>query len=273
MQGEVTRRLLYAYQLLKQNGTIKSGRQFALGLDYLPQSWSEVQQGRRDIPLDVLHRAINLYKIDPTFLFSGNGEPFFNEFMNEKVRIRTIVVNELAQENILFVPLSALGTYPSACTSPEYLTELPRFTQPEFKVISGNHRCFYIASDQMEPALYDGDRVMGSFLHPDKWAAGIRDNQVFVVVTKSEVVVRRLLNKLIDQKSIILVCDNNFHPPVRVYEEDILEIWLVIQKTSPFLHAQTYKEDTLKEQIGMLFDQLTEQNKLLQTVMGSDKDK
>jgi Peptidase S24-like len=268
MQGDVTRRFLHGYQLLRQNGTIKSGRQFALSLEYLPQSWNEILQGRRDMPLDLLHKAAVEYHVNPNFLFSGEGDPFFEDHMNEKVRLRTIVVNEKAQERIVLVPISALGNYPAKHQSTDFIEALTFFTLPEYHNSVGTHRCFEVSGDQMEPSLFDGERVIGSYLHPDRWQNGLRDNHCFVIVTKTQVFVRRVLNKLEDSQSLILIADNNYYPPVRVMQTEIQEIWLIIQKISPFLHGQAYQEDALKEQIAMLYDQMMEQNRLIKALVG-----
>jgi phage repressor protein C with HTH and peptisase S24 domain len=266
-QGEVTRRFLYAYQLLRQQNIIKSARQFAISLDYLPQSWNEVVQGRRDMPLDTLYRAASMYRIDPSFLFSGEGDPFFSEHMTEKLRLRTVVVNERGQEQILQVPVSVQGAYPKSLNDATFFETLPSFTLPDFTHTAGTHRCFDVAGDQMEPCLFDGDRVIGSFLHPDRYTNGIRDNHCYVIVTKSEVAIRRVLNQLESTQSIILMADNNYFPPTRVLIEDVREVWLIIQKISPFLHGQTYKEDVLKEHINFISDQITEQNRLIMSML------
>jgi hypothetical protein len=267
LQGEVTRRFLYGYQLLRQQGTIKSGRQFALSLDYLPQSWNEILQGRRDMPLDLLHKAATAYKINPSFLFSGEGDPFFEENMNEKVRLRTIVVNEKAQERIVLVPISARGNYPLKYQDTDFIQALPFFTLPEYHNSVGTHRCFEVSGDEMEPCLFDGERVIGSYMHPNLWQNGIRDNHCFVVVTKTQILVRRVLNKLEDSQSLILISDNNYYPPTRVHTDDVREVWLIIQKISPFLHGQAYNEDMVKEQISMLYDQMMEQNRLIKALV------
>jgi hypothetical protein len=267
MPSEVTERFLHCYQLLRKDGIIKSGRQFAMDLDYLPQSWNEIVQGRRDVPLDLLQRAIDTYKLDPSFLFSGDGEPFYIEKMNERVRIRTVVVNEKAQERLVFVPITALAAYPKEVQNPDFFKILPIFTLPDFHYQASTHRCFEILGDQMEPGLYEGDRVVCSFLHPDKWVSGIKDNHCYIVVTKAEVSARRLINKLELSDSLILMPDNNYFSPVKLHISDILEIWLIIQKISPYLHSKLYQDDIVKEQIALLNDQMIEQNKLLRGLL------
>lgn len=266
MQSEVTRRFIYAYQILRKQGTVKSGRQFAISINYLPQSWNEILQGRRDIPLDLLHRACVDYQIDPAFLFTGEGDPFYQEHINERVRIRTVVVNEKAAEQIAFVPLGMQQAYPLQLRNAAFFEALPNFTLPDYQHTVGTHRCFEVVGDQMEPGLFHGDRIICSYAHPDKWVHGIRDHFCYVVVTKSEVAVRRVMNKLAETESLILMSDNNFYSPIRVHISEVQEIWLVIQKISPFLHSQAHQDDQAREQIGFMTDQLLEQQKLLQEI-------
>jgi len=56
----VTERFIKCHNLLKEENRIRSSRQFALSLDYLPQSLSEILRGRRDVTIELLRKAVDV---------------------------------------------------------------------------------------------------------------------------------------------------------------------------------------------------------------------
>ena len=94
----------------------------------------------------------------------------------------------------------------------------------------------------MEPTLFEGDKVVCSYLEPTLWETSLKDNYVYVIVTRGDVVVKRVTNFIKEEKQIELISDNNFYEPHRINLGDIREIWYVRAKISPFyLHLKTYK--------------------------------
>jgi transcriptional regulator with XRE-family HTH domain len=72
----VSQRFIKCHNKLRESKIIKSSRQFAIELDYLPQSLSEILNGRRDVTIEVIRKAVDLYRFNPTFLFTGEGDLF-----------------------------------------------------------------------------------------------------------------------------------------------------------------------------------------------------
>jgi transcriptional regulator with XRE-family HTH domain len=72
----VSQRFIKCHNKLREAKTIKSSRQFALELDYLPQSLSEILNGRRDVTIEVIRKAVDIYRFNPTYLFTGEGDLF-----------------------------------------------------------------------------------------------------------------------------------------------------------------------------------------------------
>ena len=62
MNNVVTQRFIKCHDKLKEDNRIRSSRQFAMSLDYLPQSLSEIIKGRRDVTIELLRKAIDKYK-------------------------------------------------------------------------------------------------------------------------------------------------------------------------------------------------------------------
>ena len=59
----VTQRFIKCHNKLREENRIRSSRQFALSLEYLPQSLSEILKGRRDVTIELLRKAVEKYKI------------------------------------------------------------------------------------------------------------------------------------------------------------------------------------------------------------------
>ncbi|HRD81537.1 MAG: hypothetical protein IAE84_03560 [Saprospiraceae bacterium] len=90
----VTKRFLDCFEQLKLTNKVRSGRQFAVSLDYLPQSFSEIINGRREVTVELLRKATEQYRLNPAYLLSGlepmilpdpapavhNGAPAHNGF-------------------------------------------------------------------------------------------------------------------------------------------------------------------------------------------------
>ena len=122
----------------------------------------------------------------------------------------------------------------------------------------------------MEPTLFEGDKVVCSFLEPTLWESSIKDNYVYVVVTRGDVVVKRVLNFLKEEKQLELISDNNFYESSRVNVGDIREIWYVRAKVSPFLPSPQNIKNYLQDEIRDLKQVINNQSRLignLQTTM------
>src|SRR5690606_26382219 len=93
MSNLVTTRFKACHDRLKEDGKVRSSRQFALQLDYLPQSLSEILKGRRDVTIELLRKAVEVFDMNPVFLLSGEG-PMFKTGSDSNLRVLSIVTNE-----------------------------------------------------------------------------------------------------------------------------------------------------------------------------------
>ncbi len=91
MNSVITQRFIKCHNTLKEEKRIRSSRQFAISLDYLPQSLSEILKGRRDVTVELLRRSIETYKINPVYVMTGEGPLFMTEDDRQSFRVLTIV--------------------------------------------------------------------------------------------------------------------------------------------------------------------------------------
>ena len=263
MSNIVTQRFVKCHDKLKAENQVRSSRQFALSLDYLPQSLSEILKGRRDVTIELLRKAVEKYKINPVYIYTGEGPMFMSEEGDKSFRVLTIVTNSNEDERIVHVPVPAQAGYAVDMSDPTFIQDLPHFSLPDYKYKVGTHRSFDVAGDSMEPTLFEGDKVICSYLEPTIWETAIKDNYVYVVVTRGDVVVKRAYNFLKEKQYLELRSDNQFYEPYQLNLGDIREIWYVRAKISPFLPSPQNIKRYLYDEMQELKQTINNQSKLI----------
>ncbi|MEO1258830.1 MAG: S24 family peptidase [Bacteroidota bacterium] len=266
MNSIVTQRFLKCLDKLKEDGKTRSSRQFALSLDYLPQSLSEIQKGRRDVTIELLRKAVEAYDMNPIYLFTGDSTMFMTNEETNSFRQLTIVTDGEDDERIVHVPIPAQAGYAGEALDPEFVQTLPTYTLPDYKYKIGTHRSFDVSGDSMEPTLFEGDKVICSFLEPNLWDSTIKDNYVYVVVTRGDVLVKRLFNHLKEDKTLLLHSDNEFYEPYRISIEDVREVWYVRAKISPFLPSPNNIQNIVRAEVKDLKQTIMNQGRLVENL-------
>lgn len=266
MNSVVTQRFIKCHDKLRDDNRVRSSRQFAISLDYLPQSLSEILKGRRDVTIELIRKAVEMYKVNPVYLFTGDGPMFMTEENHQDFRVLTIVTNSKEDERIVHVPVPAQAGYAGEISNPSFIQELPTFTLPDYKYKTGTHRSFDVAGDSMEPTLFEGDKVICSYVEPTLWQSTIKDHHVYVIVTHGDVVVKRVINKFSEGELLELYSDNDFYEPYQVTMNEIREVWQVRAKISPFLPSPQHTNNHLDEKITELRNTLDEQSRLIQNL-------
>lgn len=263
MNSVVTQRFIKCHDKLREDGTVRSSRQFALSLEYLPQSLSEILKGRRDVTIELLRKAVESYKINPVYIYTGEGPMFMSEEDHKSFRVLTIVTNVQDDERIVHVPVPAQAGYAGELSDPTFIQDLPTFSLPDYKYKVGTHRSFDVSGDSMEPTLFEGDKVICSYLEPTLWETSIKDNYVYVIVTRGDVVVKRLFNHLKEKKELELKSDNDYYNSYTVNLGDVREVWYVRAKISPFLPSPQNIKNYLRDEIRAMKQAMKDQSVLI----------
>jgi hypothetical protein len=246
----VTKRFTKCYEQLRDDNRVRSGRQFAIALDYLPQSFSEIMNGRRDVTIELLRKAVEKYKINPAYLLSGEEPMFLHNAAPQTIRTLTLLTSHSGNGSLIaHVPVHAQNQYLTQAGNPDFMQQLPVMSLPDPKLHGMNIRCFDMQGDNMEPTLYEGDKVLASFVHPAEWESALADHHVFVVVTLSGVLVRRIVNKLRDHKSLELWSDNTIYDPFAAPVKELLEVWSVQQRISSFMPHPSHRRSSVAEEV------------------------
>ncbi len=252
---QVTLRFLDCLEALVRDNKIRSHRQFALSLDWKPQNLNEVVKLRRDVTIDFLQKAISKYHFNPNYIFQGEGTLFSDEEYVRKMQLLTIVTDTSGAEKIIHVPYPAQAGYSGSISDAEFIENLPSYTLPDHRFQYGTFRSFDIEGDSMVPNLNEGDVVICSFVEPNNWDDSIRDGKVYVIVTSSNIVVKRVKNNLRKHRHLELISDNKEFSLYRLNIGEIREVWEVKKLLKDFDHSDINQD---QDKTGALHQTLLE---------------
>jgi phage repressor protein C with HTH and peptisase S24 domain len=237
MASIVTKRFVECHHELIVKGLVRSSRQFVLELGYSPQSWSQVIKKDRDVPVELIRKAIEKFNFNPGYIFSGYGIPI-EEYKGANTPVLAIAVDKDDHERIVHVPVNAQAGYLDQFNDEIFIGDLPTFTLPGFEFKHGTFRAFEVSGDSMEPSIFQGEMVVCNYVDPDLWQYNIRNDYVYVIVTRGDVVIKRVQNKLKENGTLLLCSDNTFYDPQPISAQDIKEVWYVKMKISQFAHSK-----------------------------------
>ena len=234
MANEITKRFIECYKDLRSYERIKSDRQFCLSLEYSPQSWLKILKCERDVTIELIRNSIEKFGFNPDYLFSGQGEKFKTCTENSPE-----IEPETCDKRIVHIPVTVKAGYIDQINDPVYQNSLKTYSLPMDYFNSGEFRSFEVEGDSMEPVLTEGEIIICTQLDDAVlWKHNIKSGYVYVVVLKNDIVVKRIFNRLKEEKKLQLVSDNPNYPDIIVDQEDIFEIWMVKMKISPFAHSK-----------------------------------
>jgi len=262
MSHIVTSRFVSCLNVLKENNVVPSYRGFALSVDFSPQSLNEILRGKRNVTIDLIAQSVEKYNLNAQYLYSGVGEKFVNQ--EDEIIQHNTEVKELP--SISYVPIAAQAGYGCQIQDVVLEHELPSFTLPGYEHKTGDHRCFDIAGDSMEPSLYSGDKVVCSKVEMEYWMTKVKSGLVFIIVTADSLFVKRINNNLRTHKSIELVSDNSFYEPFDVPANELREIWQVDLTMSAFNASPKCVKNGVYDQVEELKDMLTNQTETIKNL-------
>lgn len=215
--SNITSRFIQCHDHLKSTGAIRSSAAFAESIQTHRQTLNDILKGRREVKTEMIQHAIELFYVNPYFIFSGKGDMFINPHME----------SEVEEDNIQLVPIKAQAGYGDHLLDPVFKAELPTFRLPVGKFKSGEYVSFEVEGESMFPTLEDEDILICSKLESIYYAHTVKDNKVYVVVTKDEVLVKRVLNKIHTNSILILNSDNPDYKTKNMRMEKVIEIWKI----------------------------------------------
>ncbi len=244
MVNNVTNRFIDCFNLLKRRKVISSGRQFCIGLGIYPQSWSKILKGERAVTVEMIRKSAILYKFNTNYLFLGVGEKIIGNANKSK---REQFSPNILKDKILHIPVKAKAGYKDQFNDPVYINDLDAYSLPGDSFKLGTYRSFEVEGDSMIPALKSGEVVICSKVDDlVLWQDNIKSGYVYVVVTRDDVLVKRVVNRIKEDRCLELISENKLYESIILDIEEVREIWLVRMRFSVFPHSSIeHREDLL----------------------------
>lgn len=266
MSNPVTKRFIKCHDKLKEEKKVASSRQFAFAIDTAPQSLNQVLKGKRDVTVTNIMSLVEKFGVNAEYLLAGFGPMLKEDFEQNQKTVK--------EDKIMYLPMEAHAGNLDQFSETVSNDELEFFSIPGYQPNYGEHRCFDIAGDSMEPTLFGGDKIICSLVSSDNAYSSLRDNFVYVVITNGDIVVKRVINNLRRNGTILLKSDNDFYKPKEIEGSEIIEIWMVNLKISRFMADPSNMKngfhqeiDNLKETINSQADSLAMMNKSLECLL------
>lgn len=155
--------------------------------------------------------------------------------------------DNLGESLIPVVNVAAFASYLKNHQDEDYIHNLEYYRIPGYE--HGDFRIFEVEGDSMVPTIENGDFVICQRLE-----GKIDRNQLYVVVSKKGIVVKRLLPLKENQPgSVVLRSDNDTYKDMLIPMADIMELWRVEGKiTRQFLeltHQQSQHLERLEKDL------------------------
>lgn len=192
-----------------------------------------------NVTLDKLLK-INLSQLSESQL-SELERGFDIDLTGNRMRVLATTVDSDNEENIELVPQKAKAGYATGYSDPEFLSALPLFQLP-FLDRNKKYRAFQITGDSMPPVT-EGSWVTGEYIVD--WTM-IRSGQPYIIVTRDEGVVFKIVENRVSQRETLLLCSTNpAYEPYELSISEVLEVWLFANYISPELPEPNLSRDEL----------------------------
>ncbi|MCB0818226.1 MAG: S24 family peptidase, partial [Flavobacteriales bacterium] len=124
------------------------------------------------------------------------------------------------------------------------------------------YRTFQISGDSMPP-VNEGAWVTGEYVQ--NWHT-IRDGQPYIVVTKEEGIVFKVVYDQLKEKGSLLLCSTNpLYQPYEVPVGEVLEVWKFVHYISPELPEPNLTRDDLSRSVMDLQKEVSRMRKAMET--------
>ena len=218
------------------------------------------EEGRSDPRLNNLLKMCEVFQISLDNILKNDVskllESQYLKSDSQDVKVLSITVDKLGEENIELINQKASAGYLNSYSDFEFIQNLPKFQLP-FLNFSGTHRAFEIKGDSMLP-LTSGSIVIGKYIEDIGF---VKDGKTYILLTKEDGIVYKRVELL--DNSIKLISDNKEYEPYQIANLDILEIWEAIAFFSLDFPNPNNEYSNIKSHINNLYANLDDLKKKL----------
>jgi phage repressor protein C with HTH and peptisase S24 domain len=138
---------------------------------------------------------------------------------------RKKAIGEVEDNGLIYVPIMAQAGYSKNYMDPIYVNQLERLFVPGLPYTGDKYRYFEVEGDSMHPTIEEGMQVIARLKEPDVWRTSIDNYYIHVIVTDSQVLIKRLYRK--NDKEFVMISDNELYPQAILPMSEIKELWVV----------------------------------------------
>ncbi len=265
----VTQRFVKCHNTLRELNIVRSSRQFAIELEYLPQSLSEILKGRRDVTIDLLRRAIETYAINPNYIFLGQ-EPMFTSV--EGLNALNPDSNEADSElpiPINYISKDAEKSFFENDFSIQNLNSNTPFILPSGWLKEGTYLCFDVTDDAMEPTIYRGDKMICKVIEKSENFDNLTGGRLYAFALEDRIIIRRFHYVILSAQKVILTTDSLAQSPVEWDFDDFRAVWRVYYLMSRKNSYRKIPNLGLHEDISALKEEISENSKSIKILLSA----
>ena len=251
----------------------RSQEETAVALDVKRSSYSGYENGSAEPSFDLLVRMSEYFEVSVDKLLRDDLTALSDsqlgilerggdiDLSGRRLRVLATTVDRDDRENVELVPEKAKAGYALGYADPEYISILPTFQMP-FLSRDKKYRTFQISGDSMPP-VNEGAWVTGEYVQ--NWHT-IRDGQPYIVVTKEEGIVFKVVYDQLKEKGSLLLCSTNpLYQPYEVPVGEVLEVWKFVHYISPELPEPNLTRDDLSRSVMDLQKEVSRMRKAMET--------
>ncbi len=225
---------------LKAQHVVKSDREFCLRVGFTSQNFSQIVTGKREVTLDLVRRAVELFNFNPVYLFSGEGE-----------HLKTVedsVSGGVSIADIQYIPSELWYKYAKEINEGVENTFHPYIYKSSYS--ADELRLFEVSDPSLGPYLQNGDVLITRKIPESRWGRLIRDYYIYVVVKDTNIYISRIISHLKSDAEIELL-DVNIQKDTSmvVSKEEINEIWEITHYIKRWTTAMNNESATMTERL------------------------
>ena len=217
MQDPVSQRFLECYHLLKEQGAIRSARQFAIAINIFPQSFNEILKGRRDVTIKLLRQACEQFSINSSYVLTGRGERLLEKSNSGYFPKSSFIPVICPHRHQLYarqeLDVQYVDHWPLA----------PNWSGQKISIAFQSHRT------DLRPSLESGDILFCRKLEECNWCVNVMASRIYIFVTHEELYIARAMHTHGDEITISISAEA---PDIQLRLEDLREIWVPQHKWS-----------------------------------------
>ena len=261
----VTQRFVKCHNALRESNIIRSSRQFAIELEYLPQSLSEILKGRRDVTIELLRKAIEVYAINPNYIFLGQLPMFTNSGVlmgsnNETSETDSAVpihyISKDNEKNFFDDKFSTQNVKPDN-----------QFILPPKWLKEGEYLCFDVTDDLMEPTIYRDDKIVCKVLELKENFENLSGGRLYAFALKDKIIIRRFHYVIASARKLVLTTDSLAQTAVEWDFDNFNAVWQVYYIMSRKNSFRKIPNLGIHEEIIVLKDELAENSKNIKMIL------